>query len=359
MHNSSDYFSEPAPLGVALVGFGYAGRTIHAPLLTSTPGLVLRAVVSRNPFGVRDEHPDVRVTSSLDETCRSLDVDVVVIAAPNDLHAPLAHAALDAGKHVVIDKPFAVTLSETDSLIAHAAAAGLKITAFQNRRWDADFLTLSRLLREGALGEIAQFESRFDRFRPLVRDRWREKPGLGAGAWFDLGPHLLDQALLLFGPPRSVFADIFAQRRQAEADDYFHVLLKYDRLRVVLRSSALTSGRGLRFEIHGDTGGYVKWGFDQQEAQLKQGMRPGQQNWGEDPSLGMLSRTDGDVTLETETANERGDYTSFYRSFADAILHDRDPPVTVAQIRRVSAVIERCLESAAQRRELELRPCAA
>jgi predicted dehydrogenase len=358
MSNTQDGTSGLAPLGVALVGFGYSGRTIHAPLLTSTQGVVLRSVVSSNASSVGEQYPDVRVAGSLDEVCRSVDVDAVVIAAPNELHAPLAHAALEAGKHVVIDKPFAVSLSETDSLIQHAAATGLKITAFQNRRWDADFLTLSRLLDEGALGQIAQFESRFDRFRPMVRDRWRERPGPGAGAWFDLGPHLLDQALLLFGQPRSVFADIFVQRHKAEVDDYFHVLLNYDHLRVVLQSGSLVSGRGLRFAIHGDTGGYVKWGFDQQEAQLKQGMRPGQPNWGEDPSPGTLSRTDGDVTLETEVPNERGDYVSFYRTFAEAILHGREPPVKVAQIRSVMAMIELCLESATQRREFQVPPSA-
>lgn len=356
MRNESNGIADAAPVGVTLVGFGYSGRTIHAPLLSNTPGVVLHSVVSSNASAVREEYPDVQVTSSLDEACRCRDVDVVVIAAPNELHAPLAHAALDAGKHVVIDKPFAISLSETDGLIAHAAAAGLKITAFQNRRWDADFLTLSRLLDQGALGEIALFESRFDRFRPLVRDRWREKAGPGGGAWFDLGPHLLDQALLLFGQPRSVFADILAQRHKAEVDDYFHVVLKYDRLRVVLRSGALVSGRGLRFAIYGHTGGYLKWGFDQQEAQLKQGMRPGQLNWGEDPSPGTLSRTDGDVTLETEVANELGDYANFYRLFAEAVLLDRDPPVTVDQIRRVMALIEWCVESAAQRREFEVPP---
>src|SRR5690606_18636228 len=200
------------PLNVALVGYGYAGRVFHAPLVAHTPGLHLRTVVSREAARVHADFPQAEVVADPAAAFAQPDIDLVVIAAPNAVHAPLAVAALQAGRHVLVDKPFATTLEEARQVASAAQDAGRIASVFQNRRWDADFLALRGLVESGALGEVVELHSHFDRFRPQVPDRWRERAGPGAGLWFDFGPHLVDQVLQLFGPPLSVQADIAAQR---------------------------------------------------------------------------------------------------------------------------------------------------
>ncbi|MFP5356578.1 MAG: oxidoreductase, partial [Gemmatimonadota bacterium] len=242
------------PLNVALVGYGFAGRVFHAPLIAAVSGLRLYGVVSGQGELVRSHWPEARVYPELSAALADPAVDLVVLATPNVLHAEQAHAALDAGKHVVVDKPFTVTVAEAESLVAHAERAEKVLSVFHNRRWDSDFLTVRKLIAEGALGEVTYFESRFDRYRPVVRDRWRERAGAGAGLWYDLGPHLVDQALQLFGAPLDMTADLAIQREGAQVDDYFHVVLRYSRLRVVLHASMLVAANDLRFAVHGTRG---------------------------------------------------------------------------------------------------------
>ena len=238
-------------LNVALLGYGYAGKTFHAPLIAATPGLRLAAVASSDPAKVRADLPDATVLPDAAAVLAQADLDLVVIATPNDTHADLARRALEAGRHVVVDKPFTLTLAEARELADLAASAGRVLSVFHNRRWDADFLTLRRLVADGTLGEVLALESRFDRFRPEVRKRWREAAIPGGGLWYDLGPHLVDQALRLFGPPDAVYADLALQRPGAEAVDYCHVLLRYPRRRVVLHASMLVAGDSPRFAAHG------------------------------------------------------------------------------------------------------------
>ena len=198
-------------------------------------------VVSRDPEAVRAALPEVRAVRDFAAACADPGIDLIVIPTPNDTHAPLAAQALAAGKHVVVDKPFTLTVAEARGLLDLARARGRVLSVFQNRRWDADFLTLRQVLASGAVGVPVHLESHFDRFRPQVPDRWRDRAGPGAGLWYDLGPHLIDQALQLFGPPRAVFVDLAAQRDGATTDDRFHALLRYDRLRVVLHATALAA----------------------------------------------------------------------------------------------------------------------
>lgn len=217
----------PKLFNLAVVGYGYVGRTFHAPLIASTPGLQLHSVVSSKPQQPQADFPGVTVVADLDSALADPALDAVVLATPNHTHAPFALEALAAGKHVLVDKPFALDATQAQQMVDAANAAGRIISVFQNRRWDADFLTVRRLIEEGQLGEVVEFHSHFDRYRPQVRDRWRESDSPGAGLWYDLGPHLLDQAMQLFGMPQGIGADLQRQRDQARSVDYFHVTLHY------------------------------------------------------------------------------------------------------------------------------------
>lgn len=340
------------PLQVALVGYGFVGKVFHAPLISAVDGLALHSVVSSNAEGVLADYPGVRVTPDLNDVLADPAIDLVVIATPNALHAPQAHAALDARKHVVVDKPFTVTLSEAEAVSAHAVRAERVLSVFHNRRYDADFLTLRALIADGALGAITQFESHFDRFRLEVRDRWRERVGPGAGLWYDLGPHLLDQALLLFGAPIGITADIVVQRDGGATDDYFHVVLRYARLRVILHASTMMAANDLRFSVHGTHGSFVKAGLDSQEDALKAGRIPGDAHWGHDARPGTLTTVTGDQTGTRVIHGEPGDYRRYYASVRDAIRGTGQNPVPADQALRVMRLIECGIESARTRREI-------
>ncbi|NTU80125.1 MAG: oxidoreductase [Chloroflexales bacterium] len=342
----------PDPINVGLVGYGYAGRTFHAPLIASVAGLRLAAVASSDPARVAADWPDVAVVAGPAALCARADIDLVVVATPNTSHHPIARDALAAGKHVVVDKPFTVTLAEAEDLAALAGRAGRVLSVFHNRRWDADFLTLRRLLAAGALGRLAYLESRFDRFRPEVRDRWRERAGPGGGLWYDLGPHLADQALQLFGPPEALYADIATQRDGAVADDYFHVALRYGRTRVVLHASALAAASAPRFLAQGTGGAYVKHGLDPQEDALKAGLLPGGAGWGEDPQPGTLTLWGGGGPVTRAEPSAPGDYPAYYAGVRDAILGVGPNPVPAAEAIQVMRIIELARRSADERREL-------
>lgn len=339
----------------ALVGFGYAGQTFHAPLIAASVGLDLSAIVSGQADKVAARWPAVPVRG-LEEVLADPGIDLIVIATPNDTHADLARRGLQAGKHVVVDKPFTVELADARDLAALGKATGRVLSIFHNRRWDADFLTLADLIGRGQLGRITQFESHFDRFRPVPRDRWRERSGVaGGGLWYDLGPHLIDQALCLFGRPQSIQADIATQRPGGGAPDYFHAILAYaDGLRVILHGSMLTPDSCLRFAVHGDGGSFIKHGLDSQEEALKAGMMPGSIGWGIDPKPGTLTWvSDGEIFSGLQTGIP-GDYLSYYAAIAAAIRQEAPNPVPADDAVAVMKLISMGLESAEQGRTLVL-----
>ncbi|MFB2862757.1 oxidoreductase [Aeromonas sp. MdU4] len=340
-------------LSAALVGYGFAGKTFHAPFLSTTPGLSLSWVVSRDAAKVQADLPGCRV-GSLEQVLNDDSVDLVVIATPNDTHAPLARQALLAGKHVVIDKPFALDLTEAKALVELAEKQQRLLSIFHNRRWDGDFLTVRRLLADGSLGQVAQFESHFDRYRPEVRQRWREAGGPGSGLWFDLGPHVLDQALQLFGQPDWLQADLAQQRPGALADDYFHVVLGYGEMRVILHGSCLVSATMPRFVIHGSQGSFVKFGMDVQEDQLKQGLRPPAADWGLDGELGQLSRIVDGQLQQQNVVGEAGDYGAYYRGVCAAIKGEGDNPVPATEALAVMALLDLARQSNQEGKRL---PC--
>ncbi len=333
---------------LALLGFGYVGRTFHAPLIAHTPGLHLHTVVSRQAEAVNAAWPQAHVVAEAAQAFADPQIDAVVIATPNQTHAPLALAALAQGKHVLVDKPFTLDVAEAQQVLAQAQRAGRIVSVFQNRRWDGDFLGVRALLEAGTLGEIAEFHSHFDRHRPQVADRWREHALPGSGLWFDLGPHLLDQALQLFGPPQALQADLALQRPGAQTVDYVHAVLRYPRLRVVLHAGSLVAANGLRFALHGSGGSYVKHGLDTQEAQLRAGVAPGAPGWGEDPLPGQLRLVGADGTHAVQTLPApRGDYRDCYAAFREAIAGRAPAPVDAAQALAVMRLLEAGVRSAA------------
>lgn len=335
--------SADSPIRVALIGYGYAGKTFHAPLIASVPGLRLACIASSRPDDVHADLPDAEVVADpLQATVRD-DIDLVVIAAPNAQHAPLAAAALRAGKHVVVDKPFTLTLAEARELRALAKRHGRLLSVFHNRRWDSDFLGMKQVIDGGRIGEVVHFESHIDRFRPQVRARWRESAQPGAGIWFDLGPHLIDQALQLFGLPQTVQAGLAALRPGALSDDWAHVVLDYETRRVVLHASMLVAGGSMRFVAHGTRGSVVKPRIDPQETQMLAGMKPGDAGWGEDDDALLLYP--GDAPVET-IPSPRGDQRLYYAGTRDAIRGVAPSPVTDAQALAVMAVLEAGVESA-------------
>jgi predicted dehydrogenase len=253
---------------------------------------------------------------------------------------------------VVVDKPFTITVAEAEALTELARAQGRLLSVFHNRRWDADFLAIRQLIEEDRLGPVARFESRFDRFRPQVQDRWRERDEPGAGVWFDLGPHLIDQALQLFGPPLAITCDLQAQRRGAVAPDYVHAVLRYERLRVLLHADMLTAASDLRFAVHGERASFLKEGMDPQESQMSAGLQPGDLGWGVDPRPGVL--VDGASGGRTPFAGPGGDYRRYYDGVAAAMRGEGPNPVPAEDATTVMRIIEAGLRSSSARAEVPL-----
>ncbi|HWU73515.1 MAG TPA: oxidoreductase [Sphingomonas sp.] len=337
-------------IGVGLIGYGLAGRAFHAPYIRATPGMALRAIVTRDPAKVHADLPNIPVVPDVAALLAEPGIDLVVVASPDPLHAAHAIAALEAGKHVLIDKPFATSLADARRVVDAGETAGKLVTVFQNRRWDADFGTLRRLIADHSLGEIVQFESHFDRWRPTPTSLWKE--AREGGAWLDLGPHLVDQAVLLFGQPAGVSLDLATLRGGASSPDYFHAVLRYERHRVILHATKLAAQHGLRFAVHGTHASWIKHGSDPQEAATLAGRAPGGEDWGVDPIQGTL--TIGDTGDTYPVPNERGDYRIFWQALADAIRGNGANPVPASEAIAVMEVLDAGLRSAANRSEIAL-----
>jgi predicted dehydrogenase len=338
---------------VGLIGYGYAGKTFHAPLIQSVPGLELTVVGSSRPDTVLVNLPEVVVCPVMEDVAIHPEVDLVVIASPNDSHSPLATAALLAGKHVVVDKPFTVTLAEARELVSLAEQQGRLLSVFHNRRWESESLATQAILESGALGEISHFEVHIDRFRPAVRQRWRENNGPGAGLWFDLGPHLIDEAIQLFGLPQTINANFAIQRSGGETDDWAHVQLNYDRLRVILHTSLLVPRGGPRSVLHGTRASWAKYGADVQEKQLIAGIRPDSIGFGVDPDPGILY--DGATGERTEIPAPLSNQSAYYFGIREALWGHQPNPVNPDQALAVMAILETSFESGASGRVLPLQ----
>ena len=354
----------PPPVRAGLIGYGLAGRCFHAPFLATTPGWRMAAIVTGDEERQRQagrEHPDARVLPAVDQLWDAAeDLDVIVVATPNRAHVPLGHAALDAGLAVVIDKPLAASTTEARTLIAAARTRGRLLTVFQNRRWDGDFLTVQRLLREGRLGQPLRFESRFERWRPEPISGWREQaaPEEAGGLLFDLGSHLVDQALRLFGPAESVYAEVDVRRPGVAVDDDTFVALTHGSgVRSHLFMSVMAGQRGPRMRLVGSLGTYTKFGMDVQEAALRAGRQPDEPGWGEEPEddWGLVGAGNDLRRVRTEA----GAYQEFYTGVAKALREGAPPPVDPDDAVAALTVIEAARRSSAERRVIAVTPSPA
>ena len=341
-------------ISVGLIGYGIGGSLFHAPFIPVAKGLRLTAIATSRATEVARDFPAVRVHSGAHELIRDPGIDLVVISTPTATHYQIARAALEAGKHVVIDKPMAITAAEADELIELARGRARVLSVYQNRRWDGDFRTVRRVIDQRRTGDVYYYEAHFDRFRPSIKEGWREEEGSGSGILYDLGAHLIDQALVLFGMPGAVTADVLRQRPDARSVDYFHLVLDYGRQRVVLHASSLVREPGPHFAIHGGEGSFLKYGMDPQEDALKAGVRPGSPDWGRDnpEQFGLLVRADG-AASRVETLP--GGYERYYEDMAACLLEGAPVPVNPVDSRNGLAIIEASLRSAKERRTIEMK----
>jgi scyllo-inositol 2-dehydrogenase (NADP+) len=339
-----------------LVGFGMGSRVFHAPLLSSVEGLELAAVMERTTNKAVERYPGITVHRSLEEMLADTSLGLFVVATPNGTHYELAKQILSIGRNVVVDKPMTVTSAEAAELIALAKKHDVLLAPFQNRRWDSDFLTIQKLLHEGSLGRLVSFESRFDRWRPapLTERFWKEKAEAGGGTLLDLGPHLADQALALFGKPEAVSADIGREKDGSGVNDSIEIRLRYPNLTVTIGANSLSLPAGPRFHLRGTRGGYVKSGVDPQEAALTRLTRIDDPKWGQEPSAnwGTLHVDIDGGSVSRPVPAIPGDYRVYYAGIRDALLGKSAPPVTGIDGWRVARLLEYAQQSSDERREI-------
>ena len=338
-------------LKVALAGFGKGGHTYNAPIIASVEGLeIAKILTSGNKERASRDFPEAAIVEDFSEITSDPDIDLVVITTPNHLHKKFAKKALEANKNVVIEKPFTATVRDADELIELAKVKNRILSVHHNRRWDSDFLTIQRILKEGKLGKIVEFESHFDRFRNYVKDSWKEEEDVsGSGILYDLGSHLIDQALVLFGQPAEMFADLRNQRENSEVVDSFELLLFYKDLKVTLKAGMLVKEQGPTYSLFGRDGTYLKYGRDVQEEALQNGRKPNDEtNWGEEPPelWGKLNT----VNEEGHVKSEAGDYRNFYRNIYDAISQKAELAVKPEEARDVIRIIELAHKSHSEKR---------
>ena len=337
-------------VGVGVIGFGLGGRVFHAPFVSAVPGLRLVSIMQRTGDEAAKAYPGVKIERSLEATLADKSVEVVVISTPNETHFVLAKHALEAGKHIVIDKPFAATSAEARELGQLAKSKGLLAIPFHNRRWDGDFQTVRKLLQEGAIGRLVTFESHFDRFRPTPKTgAWREAVGHGNGILLDLGSHLGDQALVLFGLPTAVWGDVRSERDGSAVDDAFDLRLYYPQLTVWLRSTSLSPLPAIRFLVEGTRGSYRKDSLDPQEDALRAGDLFKTRPWGRDPEDRWGAITTLDASEHTKVPTLAGDYRHFYANVRDTLRNEAKQAVTLVDAWRVLRLLEWARESSEKR----------
>jgi scyllo-inositol 2-dehydrogenase (NADP+) len=341
---------------VGLVGFGLAGRSFHAPVIRAVPGLHLAAIVQRTGTEAAEKYPDVRIVRSLDELLSIEQIRLIVIATPNDTHYAFARQCMEAGRDVVVDKPFTTTMGEARLLVQVAKDTRRLLTVYQNRRFDGDFQAIRKVVADGALGRVVRFETCYDRFRPQLKPgAWRETHRAGSGILFDIAPHLIDHALVLFGLPEAVTADVRIERENAVADDAFDITLHYpNSMRAILRSSILAASQRPRFVLFGTKGSFVKQSFDPQESNLRRGLIPADKPWGAEPeeNWGVLTVPAGESFEQRRIPSETCDYRDYYANVRDALLGHAELAVTMEWSLNIMRLLVLARDSSERRRTL-------
>lgn len=307
-----------------LIGFGLSGQVFHAPFIEVNPHFNLHSIVSKGMLA-GEKYPLAKILQDPEQILADPEIELIIVATPNTLHFPIAKAALEAGKHAIIEKPLTVSSAEAEALIQLSRKTGRKVFPFHNRRWDSDFLTLSKLVQNGVLGKVVEFESRFDRFTPEIsRAAWRYLEAPGGGTLFDLGIHLIDQAVTLFGKPEAVFCRLFNQRPGSVTDDSFDLKLLYPELNVTLKASVFAREPGPRFLVHGTGGSFIKYGLDTQESMLRAGILPGSRNFGKEPvsQRGILNSIVPGKEYRGRFPTLKGNYMRFFEEVYQALRHE-------------------------------------
>lgn len=336
-------------INTAIIGFGVSGAVFHAPMISSVPGFLLTAIVTSKPDKVIEKYPNVIVYSNSNSIFNNKEIELVIISVPTFDHFEIAKNALLSGKHVVIEKPFVLKSFEGEELIKIAKQKNLFLSVFQNRRWDNGFLTLKKCIKDNLFGNILSYEAYFDRFRPLVlTEKWKEQNIDGSGILYDLGVHLIDQALHLFGMPDQIFADTEMQRHNSVSVDYFKLILKYSKMRVTLGASSVMAIPRPIFAVNGTTGSLVKFGLDPQEEALRMGKSPNAPNWGEESELysPIIKLLNNDILLEKKIKCLPGAYQNYYIGIYNCIVKGDDSPVSAMSALDSVKIIELASESA-------------
>lgn len=345
------------PIKTALLSYGMSGEIFHAPLLSVDPDFSLTTIVQRNSDKAKLRYPQVKIARQVKEVMEDDSIELVVINTPNEYHYQFASQAIEAGKHVIVEKPFTVTVDEADKLIALARKKNKLLTVFQNRRWDGDFMTVKKVMENHWVGKTAEFELHYDRYRNYIEaNTWKEEQGPGSGILYNLGSHMLDQVLVLFGMPVEVDARVGIQRPNGKVEDFYDIRMQYNDFHAIVKSSYLVREPTPRYILHGTEGSFVKYGIDPQEQALKDGKIPGTAGWGSEGKelWGKLNTTIGSLHVEGLVETLPGNYLLFYKNVYDHIRNGKPLAVKPEESRDVIKLIEACYQSQASRKAVKI-----
>jgi scyllo-inositol 2-dehydrogenase (NADP+) len=345
------------PIQTAIASFGMSGQVFHGPFLKVNPRFQVRKILERSKMISKSLFPDTEIVRTFEDILKDKEIELVIVNTPDRFHSEMAAMALEAGKHVLVEKPFTFTVEEADSLIRLAEDRGKLLTVYQNRRWDGDFLTVQKIVKSGVLGNLVEFESHFDRYRPfIVPSTWKEEEGEYAGVLYNLGSHTVDQALVLFGMPEAITAHLRIIRPYGKVIDYYDLRLHYPGFTAILKCSYLVKEEGPRYILHGTEGSFLKWGIDPQEEILKTGVLPGGDSWGsEQESIwGILNVGNDNGEQVQRIPTEKGNYQIFYNNLSEAIRNGHPLAVKPYEARNTIKILELAIESNREKRTV---PC--
>lgn len=345
------------PIKTALASYGMSGKVFHGPLISGNPGFELKKIVERRKNESGKDYPDAEIVRDFQNLLDDADIELIIVNTPNDLHFEMTEKALEAGKHVVVEKPFTPTKKEADQLIELAKKKERVLTVFQNRRWDSDFMTVKKVIEEKSIGQLVEYEAHYDRYVNVVtKNSWKEQSGPGSGILYNLGSHMIDQALVLFGLPNAVTAEVGKQRPASEIEDFYDIRLHYQQFNVILKSSYLVREPGPRYILHGAAGSFVKYGLDPQEEALKAGRKPGEQGWGVESfeDWGTLNTDINGLHVIGKIKSIAGSYSAFYDNLYGAIRNGEELKVKAKEAASVIRVIELAYQSGKEGRRIEV-----